>query len=127
MILVKQIFNLSIPCSNNYRLPSQPLIDSRLLKFLAYLVPATNDDTFQMINISHTGIDLSKILGVQTKLLGGQKVIKCDKCMGVYQLLGERVRAAPPSLPQVYAYDITYWLTIDQLLKTNPDRVIDRV
>ncbi len=36
-----------------------------------------------------TGIDLSKILGGQRhpKLLGGQKVVKSDKCMGVSQLL----------------------------------------
>src|SRR6218665_167524 len=35
-----------------------------------------------------TGIDLTKILGEQTKLLGGQKVVKIDKCMGVSKLLG---------------------------------------
>ncbi len=34
-----------------------------------------------------TGVDLSKILGGQTKILGGQKVVKSDKCMGVSQLL----------------------------------------
>ena len=47
-----------------------------------------------------TGVDLSKILGGQTKILGGQKVVKSDKCMGVSQLLGARARAAP----KVYAY-----------------------
>ena len=48
-----------------------------------------------------TGIDLSKILGGQTKIFGGQKEIKSDKCMGVSQLLGARARAAP----KVYVYD----------------------
>jgi len=34
-------------------------------------------------------------LGGQTKILGVQKVVKSDKCMGVSQLLGARARAAP--------------------------------
>src|SRR6218665_4208753 len=38
-----------------------------------------------------TGIDLSKVLGGQTKILGGQKEVKSDKCMGVSQLLGGHV------------------------------------
>jgi len=43
-----------------------------------------------------TGVVLSKILGRQTKVLGG-KVVKSDKCMRVSQLLsGARARAAPP-------------------------------
>src|SRR6218665_4086932 len=42
---------------------------------------------------------LSKILGGQNKILGGQKVVKRDKCMGVYQLFGARARAAPKSTP----------------------------
>ena len=42
-----------------------------------------------------TGVDLSKILSGQTKLLEGAK---SDKCMGVSQLLGARAWAAPPSL-----------------------------
>src|SRR6218665_2904269 len=41
-----------------------------------------------------TGVDLSKIFGVQSKILGG-KVVKSDKCMGVSQLLGAGARAAP--------------------------------
>jgi len=41
-----------------------------------------------------TGVDLSKILGGQTKILGGTKGGKSDKCTGVSQLLG----AAPLSL-----------------------------
>src|SRR6218665_3468309 len=45
-----------------------------------------------------TGVDLSKILGGQTKILG-EKVVKSDKCMGVSQLLGARSRAAPQSTP----------------------------
>ena len=35
-----------------------------------------------------TGVDLSTILGGQTKILGGQEMVKSDKCMGVSQLLG---------------------------------------
>jgi len=35
-----------------------------------------------LVRIS-TDVDLSKILGGQTKILGGQKLIKDDKCMGV--------------------------------------------
>ena len=49
-----------------------------------------------------TGVDLSKILGEQIKILGEQKVVKSDKCMGVSQLLGARARAAP----KVYAYAV---------------------
>ena len=37
-------------------------------------------------------------LGGQIKILGGAKVVKSDKCMGVSQLLGARARAAPLSL-----------------------------
>ena len=40
-----------------------------------------------MSTTRHTGIDLSKILGGQTKILG-EKVVKSDKCMGDSQLLG---------------------------------------
>ena len=48
-----------------------------------------------------TGVDLSKILGGQTKILG-EKVVKSDKCMGVSQLLGEHVPGLPPkSTPMV--------------------------
>jgi len=45
-----------------------------------------------------TGVDLSKILGGQTKILGGAKDGKSDKRVGVSQLLGARARAAPQSL-----------------------------
>src|SRR6218665_145253 len=45
------------------------------------------------------GIGLSKVLGEQAKILGGQKVVKSDKCMGVPQLLGgARARAASQSI-----------------------------
>ena len=37
-----------------------------------------------------TGLDLSKILGLQTRILREKKVIKSDKCMGVCQLLRGR-------------------------------------
>jgi len=51
-----------------------------------------------------TDVDLSKILGGQTKILGrGQKVVKSDKCKGVSQLLGASARAPP----KVYAYNNT--------------------
>jgi len=43
-----------------------------------------------------TGVDLSKILGGQTKILGAQS----DKCMGVSQLLGG---TCPGCRPKVYA------------------------
>jgi len=52
------------------------------------------------IGVTCTGIDLSKILGGQTKILG-EKVIKSDKCIGISQLLGEHVPGLPP---KVYAY-----------------------
>jgi len=39
-------------------------------------------------------VDLSKILGGQTQILGGN-VVKIDKCMGVSRLLGARARSAP--------------------------------
>ena len=42
---------------------------------------------------TYTGVDLSKILGGQTKILG-RKVIKSDKCMGVSQSLGACAQAA---------------------------------
>jgi len=48
-----------------------------------------------------TGVDLSKILGGQTKILGGQKVVKSDKCMGVFQLFGGTCPGCPP---KVYTY-----------------------
>ena len=48
----------------------------------------------QMLSIVDNGVDLSKILGGQTKRLG-EKVVKSDKCMGVSQLLGARAGAAP--------------------------------
>ena len=51
--------------------------------------------------IQDTGIDLSKILGGQTKILGGQNMVKSDKCMGISTFLGAHARAAP----LVYAYD----------------------
>ena len=38
-----------------------------------------------------TGVDL----GGQAKILGGQKVVKSDKCMDVSQLLGARACATP--------------------------------
>src|SRR6218665_879146 len=40
------------------------------------------------------GVDLSKHL-VANQNIGGKKVVKSDKCMGVSQLLLERARAVP--------------------------------
>jgi len=66
-----------------------------------------------------TGVDLSKILG-------GQKVVKSDKCMGVSQLLGARARAAPPkSTPMLLTgfasdegnIDITKYLSVGCLFQ----------
>ena len=51
--------------------------------------------TVIFLNKSRRDVDLSKILGGKTKLLGEQKVVKSDKCMGASQLLGARARAAP--------------------------------
>jgi len=48
----------------------------------------------------YTGVDLSKILGGQTKIFGGQKVVKSDKCMGV-SIIGGMCPGCPP---KVYAY-----------------------
>jgi len=39
-----------------------------------------------------------KNIGWANQNMGGQKVVKSDKCMGVSQLLGARARPAPPSL-----------------------------
>src|SRR6218665_424857 len=46
-----------------------------------------------------TDVDLSKILGGQQNIMGGQNVLKSDKYMGISQLLGGLARAAP----KVYA------------------------
>jgi len=51
-----------------------------------------------MTGLTDTGVDLSKISGGQTKILGKAKSGKSDKCMGVSQLLGARARSAPQSL-----------------------------
>jgi len=50
------------------------------------------------VETQHTCVDFSKILGGQTKLLGGQKVVKSDKCKGVSQLLGGTFPGCPLSL-----------------------------
>ena len=54
-----------------------------------------------VITGDYTGVDLSKILGGQTKILEGLKVVKSDKCIGVSQLLGGTCLGCSP---QVYAY-----------------------
>src|SRR6218665_2442844 len=44
---------------------------------------------------------LVKNIGWANQNIGGQKVVKCDKCMGISQLLGRHVPGLPP---KVYAY-----------------------
>ena len=61
-----------------------------------------------------TGVDLSKILGGQTNILGGQKVVKSDKCMGVSQLLGGRARAAPPKSTPMQVEAQREWLYLER-------------
>ena len=53
------------------------------------------------MSIIVTGVDFSKILGEQTKILGEQKEVNSDKCMGVSQLLGALALAAPKSTPMI--------------------------
>src|SRR6218665_2190502 len=44
---------------------------------------------------------LVKNIGWANQNIGGQKVVKCDKCTGISQLLGRHVPGLPP---KVYAY-----------------------
>ena len=53
-----------------------------------------------------TGVKLSKILSGQTKILGGKKVVKSDKCIGVSQLLGGTCPGCPQSLRLYFVYII---------------------
>ena len=63
---------------------------------------------------SATGIDLLKILGGQTKILEGQKVVKGDKCKGISQLLGGTCLGGPPkSMPMGSAIHLTSLRTKD--------------
>ena len=57
------------------------------------------ESTFR--KVVSTGVDLSKILGGNQNI-GGQKVVKSDKFMGISQLLG----GTCPGCPQVYAYAV---------------------
>jgi len=59
-------------------------------KPLAYVTPKQYWKVTQIT----TGVDLSKILGGQTKILGRQKVIKSDM-HGRFLIIGARARAAP--------------------------------
>ena len=70
-------------------------MDHERLKRLAMLSIGASRTRVMHID---TGVGLSKILGGQTKILGGRKVVKSVNCMGVSQLLGARARAAPQSL-----------------------------
>ena len=45
----------------------------------------------------YTGVDLSTILGANQNI-GGQKVVKSDKCMGISQLLGDTCPGCPLNL-----------------------------
>ena len=53
-------------------------------------------------SINGTGVDLSKILGGQTKILGGKGWLKVRNAWAFLNYWGARARAAPP---KVYAYD----------------------
>ena len=55
-----------------------------------------------MISADSSGVDLSKIFGRQTKLLG-EKVIKNDKYTGVSQLLRGHVPGLPPPKSTIMA------------------------
>ena len=58
--------------------------------------------TVIFLNKSRRDVDLSKILGGKTKLLGEQQVIKSDKCMGFSQLLRGHVPGLLPKSTPVY-------------------------
>ena len=58
--------------------------------------------TTYLLRIRATGVDLAKVLGGQTKILGGGKVVKSDKCMGVSELL---VGTCPGCTPKSTPYD----------------------
>src|SRR6218665_3367948 len=61
------------------------------------------DSCYNLLSsVLHWRRKLSKILGGQTKILGGRRW-KSDKCMGVSQLLG---CACPGCPPKVYAYAV---------------------
>jgi len=60
------------------------------------------------------GVDLSKILGGQIKILG-EKVVNSDKCMGVSQLLGARDWAAPKVYAYVYGHTYIHVHTLIQM------------
>jgi len=58
--------------------------------------PSLADGMFPGLGLALvTGVDLSKILGGQTKIYGGQKVVKSDKCMAFLNYWGARAWAAP--------------------------------
>ena len=54
------------------------------------------------ITAVYTGVDLSKIFGGKTRILG--KVGKGDKCMGVSQLLGDTCPGFPPKSTPMAVY-----------------------
>ena len=64
-------------------------------KIRAFVSPLTFYGSIFQRYSKCTGVDLSKILGGKTKISGGQKVVKSDKCMGGSQLLGAHAWAAP--------------------------------
>src|SRR6218665_3685677 len=55
---------------------------------------------------SHTGVDLSNILGGQTKILG-EKVIKSHRCTEVSKLLGGNVPGLPPKSTPMHTHTPT--------------------
>ena|SRR6218665_3702220 len=83
----------------------------------------------------YTGVDLGKILGWQTKILGGGKVVKCDKRIGVSQFMWGTCPGCPLSLSLclfisnfqlgLHEFDITAGVrSIDSLKKANTIGII---
>ena len=73
------------------------IIADKLMKFAGHLAMAV----------------LFKGCGKNLENIGGQRVVKSDKCMGVSQLLGGHVPGLPPpkSMPMCNTYMHAYWAT----------------
>src|SRR6218665_3954638 len=67
---------------------------SKTPSLVSFRVPSSTGITGAPIHWSR----LVKNIGWANQNIGGQKVVKSDKCMGFSQLLGARARAVPQSL-----------------------------
>ena len=76
-----------IPTTNKFLSTHTPCIIFLICRYLVY-----------------TGIDMSKILGEQTKIFWGQKMVKSGKCMGISQLLGGHMPGLPPKSTPMMDY-----------------------